>query len=80
VLADGNRQPTGLGGKADQTRAATPVVRPPPIFGRRLCRSTVQVDPKANGETASRKGCRGPAEPNPVVSRRGVVQCLSRMR
>ena len=40
VLADGNRQPTGSGGKADLTRAATLVVRPPPIFGRRLCRRT----------------------------------------
>ena len=79
VSADVNRQPTGSGGKADLSRAATPVVRPPPIFGSRLCRSNVQVDPKANGETASRKGCRGPAEPCPVVPRRGVVRCLSRM-
>ena len=43
-------------------------------------RSNVQVDPKSNGETASRKGCRGPVEPRPVVPRRGVVRCLSRMR
>ena len=41
MLADGDRQPTGKGGEADLTRAATPVVRPPPIFGRRLCRSTI---------------------------------------
>ena len=80
VWADGNRQSTGSGGKADLTRAATPVVRPPPIFGRRPCRRTVQVDPKANGATALRKGCRGPVEPRPVVPRRGVVRCLSRMR
>ena len=80
VLTAVNRQPTGSGGKAELTRAATPVVRPSPIFGRRLCRSTVQVDPKANGATASRKGCRGPAELRPIVSRRGVVQCLSCMR
>ena len=52
----------------------------PADLGNRLCRSTVQVDPKANGATASRKGCRGPAELCPVVSRRGVVQCLSCMR
>jgi hypothetical protein len=63
VSADGDRQPTGSGGKADLSRAATPVVRPPPNLGRWLCRSTVQVDPKADGETALRKGCRGPAEP-----------------
>jgi len=62
------------------TRAATLVVRPPPNLGSRLCRSNVQVDPKANGATAFRKGCRGPAEPGPVVPRRGVVQCLSCMR
>jgi len=49
-------------------------------LGSRPCRSNVQVDPKANGATASRKGCRGPAELRPVVSRRGVVQCLSCMR
>src|SRR5215472_3921259 len=61
-------------------RAVTPVVQPPPIFGRRPCRSTVQVDPKANGATALRKGCRGPVEPRPVVPRRGVVRCLSCMR
>src|SRR5262249_44701221 len=80
VSAERNRQLTGSGGKADLTRAATPVVRPPPIFGRRLCRSTVQVDPKANGETALRKGRRGPVQPCPVVPRRGVVRCLSCMR
>jgi hypothetical protein len=80
VLTDGNRQPTGSGGKADRSRVVTPVVRPPPNFGSRPCRSTVQVDPKANGAAASRQGCRGPAEPRPVVPRRGVVRCLSRMR
>ena len=52
-----------LGGKADMSRAATPAVRPPPIFGRRPCRSTVQVDPKANGATVLRKGRRGPVVP-----------------
>jgi hypothetical protein len=79
VLTDGNRQPTGSGGKADRSRVVTPVVRPPPSFGSRPCRSTVQVDPKANGATASRKRCRGPAEPRPIGSRRDVVQCLSCM-
>jgi hypothetical protein len=42
--------------------------------------SNVQVDPKSNGAAASRKRCRGPVEPCPIVSRRGVVQCLSCMR
>ncbi len=42
--------------------------------------SNAQVDPKANGATASRKGCRRPAEPRRVVSRRDVVRGLSRMR
>src|SRR5262245_11576766 len=46
-------------------------------LGSRLCRSSAQVRPKTNGETASRKGCRRPAEPNRVVSRRDVVRCLS---
>src|SRR6266851_9613597 len=46
-------------------------------LGSRLCRSNAQVDPKSNGATASRKGCRRPAEPNRVVSRRDVVRCLS---
>ncbi len=79
VLADMNRQPTGSGGKADLSRVATPVVWPPPNFSSRPCRSHVQVDPKANGASAFRKWCRGPAEPRPVVPRRGVVRCLSRM-
>jgi hypothetical protein len=46
-------------------------------LGSRHCRSNDQVDPKANGVAASRKGCRGSAEPRPVVPRRGVVPCLS---
>jgi hypothetical protein len=46
-------------------------------LGSRPCRSNAQVDPKANGATASRKGCRRSAEPNGVVSRRDVVRCLS---
>ena len=37
-------------------------------LGSRLCRSNVQVDPKANGATASRKGCRRPAEPTGRIS------------
>jgi hypothetical protein len=41
---------------------------------------TSRLNPKADGAAASRKGCRGPAEPRPVVPRRGVVRCLSRMR
>ena len=41
------------GAKQIMSRAATPVVRPPPNFGSWLCRSTVQVDPKANGAAAS---------------------------
>jgi hypothetical protein len=49
-------------------------------LGRRHCRSNDQVDPKTNGAAASRKRCRGPVEPRPVVPRRGVVSCLSRMR
>jgi hypothetical protein len=48
-------------------------------LGRRHCRSNDQVDSKTNGAAASRKGCRGPAEPRPVVPRRDVVPCLSRM-
>src|SRR5215831_15235209 len=46
-------------------------------IGSRHGRSSAQVDPKANGATASRKGCRRPAEPNRVVSRRDVDRCLS---
>src|SRR3954453_15870081 len=46
-------------------------------LGSRLCRSNAQVGPKANGVTASRKGCRRTAEPRRVVSRRDVVRCLS---
>jgi hypothetical protein len=38
---------------------------------------TSRLFPKTNGATASRKGCRGAAEPCPIVSRRDVVQCLS---
>jgi hypothetical protein len=49
-------------------------------LGSRHCRSNDQVDSKTNGAAASRKGCRGPVEPRPVVSRRNVVPCLSRMR
>ena len=56
VSADANRQRTGAGGKADRSRAAKPVVRPSPNFGSRPCRGNVEVDPKANGETAFRKG------------------------
>jgi hypothetical protein len=49
-------------------------------LGSRHCRSNDQVDPKTDGATASRKGCRGPVEPRPAVPRRGVDPCLSRMR
>jgi hypothetical protein len=49
-------------------------------LGSRLCRSNDQVDSKSNGAAASRKGCRGPAEPCPVVPRRDVAPCLSHMR
>jgi hypothetical protein len=49
-------------------------------LGSRPWRSNAQVDPKTNGATASRKGCRQPAEPCWIVSRRGVGRCLSRMR
>jgi hypothetical protein len=41
---------------------------------------TTRLTPKTDGATASHKGCRGPAEPRPVVPRRDVVPCLSRMR
>ena len=41
---------------------------------------TTRLAPEANGAAASRQGCRGPAELCPIVSRRGVVQCLSCMR
>src|SRR4051812_27175516 len=74
VSADGNRQPTGSGGKADMTRAVTPVVRPPPIFGSRLCRSTVQVDPKANGATASRPRRCSMLEPDALKGARPVLR------
>src|SRR5262249_50951438 len=46
-------------------------------IGNRHCRSNAQVDPKSNGATASRQGCRRPAEPDRVVSRRDVARCLS---
>ena len=46
-------------------------------FGSRHCRSNAQVNPKAKGATASRKGCRRTAEPRRIVSRRDVVRCLS---
>src|SRR5262249_51508180 len=46
-------------------------------LGSRHGRSNAQVDPKAIGATVSRKGCRRPVEPDRVVSRRGVVRCLS---
>jgi hypothetical protein len=37
------------------------------------CRSNAQVDPKANGATALRKGYRRTAEPGRFVLRRSVV-------
>src|ERR1700722_10089099 len=46
-------------------------------LGSRHCRSNAQVEPNANGATASRKGCRRPAEPCRIVSRRDVARCLS---
>ena len=42
-------------------------------LGSRHCLSNAQADSKANGAAALRKGCRRPAEPCWVVSRRGVV-------
>ena len=79
VSADGNRQPTGSGGKADLTRAATPVVRPPPIFGNWHWRSNVQVDPKANGATALRNATQGRCpmlEPDASKGARPVLRGL----
>jgi hypothetical protein len=88
VLADVNRSPTvsgsnaelsadrkGLAGAAPTQRAG---VRS--AAAERLLRSNVEVDPQTKGATASRKRWRQTAEPRWVVPRRGVVQCLSRMR
>jgi hypothetical protein len=47
--------------------------------GSRPCRSNVQVDPKTNGATVRRKRCRRTAESCLIVSRRCIVQGLSRM-
>src|SRR5262249_60716177 len=80
----GGRDPTPSGGGGKRSSGGgieTSLAGAPPAdLGSRPCRSNVQVDPKANGATASRQGCRGPAELCPVESRRGVVQCLSCMR
>ena len=91
--AKAGRLPSGVGGRepsANRRRGRCRYVggiatilagaAPTESFGSRHCRSNAQVDPKANGATASRKGCRRPAEPCPVVSRRDVVRCLSCMR
>ena len=82
VLTTVNRQPTGFRGQSRSVGGIVTILAGAALadLGSRPCRSNVQVDPKANGATASRKGCRGPAELRPVVSRRGVVQCLSCMR
>jgi hypothetical protein len=88
----GGRLPRGVGGRepsANRRRlgcrnvggavtalAGAPAATESP-FGSRPCRSNAQGDPKANGATASRKGCRRTAEPGRVVSRRDVVRCLS---
>jgi hypothetical protein len=68
----GEQSRTVAGGNA---RGAAPA-----DLGSRLRRSNVQVDSKADGATASRMGCRGPAEPRPVLPRRRVIPCLSCMR
>src|SRR5262249_46745536 len=69
-------------GKADLSAGSqrSLLVRPPPISVAGSVVVTSRLTPKPIGATASRKRCRGPAELDPVVSRRDVVQCLSCMR
>ena len=92
--AKAGRLPSGVGGREPSanrrrlgcrtvgavvtTVAGAPAATADHLVSRH-CRSNAQVDPKSKEATASRKGCRRPAEPRRVVSRRDVVQCLSCM-
>jgi hypothetical protein len=78
-------QSTGAGSDADMSAGvqcpiagATAAIRVISVAGPAA--SNAQVDPKTNGATAVRKGCRRPAEPCRIVSRRAVVRGLSRMK
>jgi hypothetical protein len=83
VLTGVNRLQTGVGGDAELSRGRNDPcwcgLRHRRHIGSRHGRSNAQVAPKANGTTASWKGCRRPAEPRRIVSRRDVDQCLSCM-